>query len=63
MSKPETYRVLAARKRRRAKLHELRKKYNNSTSYEEKSKILEKVNKTCPWLSKEDFLGKKEESK
>ena len=63
MSHPLTNRTTASRRKRRAKLHVLRKKYNEAKSEETKTKIVAKVAKLAPWLSEDEFLLKTKPSK
>ena len=42
---------------RKRKLAKLRQEYLAAKSQEKKEKILEKVSKIAPWLSKEEFLS------
>jgi len=44
------------KQKRRKKLAKLRKKYSQAKTEVEKQKILEKVNRLAPYLSKEEFL-------
>jgi hypothetical protein len=45
-----------ARQGRKIKLASLREAFSNAQSADDKAKIMEKVGKISPWLSKEEFL-------
>ncbi len=56
----QTHRLVFQRRRkRREKLKKLREKYKLAKTDQEREKILEKVRKIAPWLSKEEFLNPK----
>lgn len=49
-------------KKRKEKLGKLRKKYLEARFDLDKEKILNKILKLVPWLTKEEFEGKKKQS-
>lgn len=48
---------LRTREKRKAKLAKLRERYSKAKMESDKEKVLEKVRKIAPWLSKEEFLA------
>jgi hypothetical protein len=48
---------LRTRRKRRAKLVNLRKRYKNARTEEERSRILAKVNRVNPLLNPDEFLA------
>ncbi len=48
---------LRTRRKRRAKLVNLRKRYKNARTEEERSRILAKVNRVHPMLNPDEFLA------
>jgi len=49
--------VLSQKRQRRAKLKKLRQAYQAAKLGTEKERLLVKVNKIAPWLSKEEFVA------
>ncbi|MBU0619192.1 hypothetical protein KKD62_03070 [Patescibacteria group bacterium] len=49
--------VLHQKRQRRDKLKKLRQAYQAAKSETEKERLLIKVNKIAPWLSKEEFIA------
>ena len=45
------------RRKRKQKLKKLRQKYAEAQTISEKERILEKVKRIAPWLSREEFLA------
>ena len=66
MGGPTRPKYIRRKRKRREKLRKLREKYKLAKTQNEKDKILEKVWKIAPWISKEEFLSplkqKEEES-
>jgi hypothetical protein len=50
---------IAQRRNRKVQLKKLRARYKDAKSAIEKEKVATKASKIAPWLSQEEFLGKK----
>ncbi len=57
MSAPTHLKLIRKKRKRRKKLAQLRKKYLLAKTEAERNKILEKVARLAPWLSKDEFLA------
>jgi hypothetical protein len=53
----ERQREIHRRRVRKEKLQKLRQRYAGTTSSAEKTRILEKLKKISPWMTKEEFLA------
>ncbi|MCD6284055.1 hypothetical protein J7J12_02245 [bacterium] len=57
MGGPTRPKYIRKKRKRKEKLRKLREKYKLAKTQDEKDKILEKVWKIAPWISREEFLN------